>query len=51
MKKIFLGDDTIISGPENGAISHVEGFAIPHKCHVVSESYKYTVTRQKQELI
>lgn len=51
MKRILLGGDTIISGPENGAISHGEGFAIPHKCHVVSESYKYTITRQKRELI
>lgn len=49
MKKILHGDDAIISGPENGAISHMEGFTIPHKCQVVSESYKYAITREKWE--
>lgn len=49
MSKIIHGDDVIISGPENGDISYVEGFTIPHKCIAVSESCKYTITREKQE--
>lgn len=48
MSKILHGDD-IISGPENGDITYVEGFTIPHKCIAVSESCKYTITRKKQE--
>lgn len=49
MSKIIHGDDVIISGTENGDISYVEGFTIPHKCIAVSESCKYTITREKQE--
>lgn len=31
MLKIFHGGDIIISGSENGDVSYMKGFTIPHK--------------------
>lgn len=38
MLKIFHGDDSFFSGPENGDVSYMKGFIIPHNCTPMTES-------------
>lgn len=39
MLKIFHGDiSSFFSGPENGDVSYMEGFIIPHNCTPMTES-------------